>query len=384
MLKRLLLALSALICLGVSGAAAATSIAYSVATDYYGWCADYSAAEAPQCALDGCVKGGGNDCQVVLSCTSGNHAVAFADASATGFGAICGLQQRIGARLGALTVCIGATNSICWLASTFDDNGNERSDAEDREFSLTFYTQMLLNDRGYELGTQDGEMGPESRAAIRRFQSDFALEVTGEPTEDLVYLLIAAQGGMQVFADRMRKAFNNSTISANENTYYGAARVPAVWPSYREELLGRSEDVQRHVIAGILRDNQNPCVTPSSLEAVPPDGSAGVWYVTCPEGEYTVVMTGVNTAVFPGRLSYDAGGETQVADGETPAPADTAAPPPLKDKPDGKEAEVTSAAFGVAFAHSPEDTWAHALISTAWRKPVRSTCARRTAAPTAR
>ncbi len=45
--------------------------------------------------------------------------------------------------------------------------------------------QQLLNRRGYDAGPADGVMGPQTRAAIRTYQVDAGLPVTGEPTADL-------------------------------------------------------------------------------------------------------------------------------------------------------------------------------------------------------
>jgi len=44
--------------------------------------------------------------------------------------------------------------------------------------------QMLLNKRGYKAGRADGKMGPCTRRALRRFQMDHGLTVTGKLDRD--------------------------------------------------------------------------------------------------------------------------------------------------------------------------------------------------------
>jgi len=46
--------------------------------------------------------------------------------------------------------------------------------------------QWILNRLGYLNGASDGVMGPKSTAAIRRYQGDRGLAITGVPTMDLL------------------------------------------------------------------------------------------------------------------------------------------------------------------------------------------------------
>ena len=46
--------------------------------------------------------------------------------------------------------------------------------------------QDELNKRGYDAGPPDGALGPNSRSAIRTYQSDASLPITGEPSESLL------------------------------------------------------------------------------------------------------------------------------------------------------------------------------------------------------
>ena len=46
--------------------------------------------------------------------------------------------------------------------------------------------QQELNRRGYDAGPADGALGPKSQSAIRTYQSDAGMPVTGEPSETLL------------------------------------------------------------------------------------------------------------------------------------------------------------------------------------------------------
>ena len=46
--------------------------------------------------------------------------------------------------------------------------------------------QDELNRRGYDAGPPDGALGPKSRTAIRTYQSDAGIPITGEPSETLL------------------------------------------------------------------------------------------------------------------------------------------------------------------------------------------------------
>jgi membrane-bound lytic murein transglycosylase B len=52
--------------------------------------------------------------------------------------------------------------------------------------------QVALATLGYNVGTPDGVIGPKSRAAIRAFQVDSGLPVSGEPSIALYEKLQAA------------------------------------------------------------------------------------------------------------------------------------------------------------------------------------------------
>jgi hypothetical protein len=52
--------------------------------------------------------------------------------------------------------------------------------------------QNLLKDLGYEVGKSDGIFGPKTSNAIKQFQSDIGIRVTGKPSINLFLLLSAA------------------------------------------------------------------------------------------------------------------------------------------------------------------------------------------------
>lgn len=61
--------------------------------------------------------------------------------------------------------------------------------------SIVAYVQRLLNEAGYNVGTIDGRMGKRTRNAIRRYQSDNALRITGEPDREVLYSLQQPKSG---------------------------------------------------------------------------------------------------------------------------------------------------------------------------------------------
>ena len=64
--------------------------------------------------------------------------------------------------------------------------------------------QDELNRRGYDAGPPDGALGPKSRTAIRTYQSDAGLPITGEPSESLLASLRNQGGPRMARGDRDR------------------------------------------------------------------------------------------------------------------------------------------------------------------------------------
>ena len=54
---------------------------------------------------------------------------------------------------------------------------------------LLYAVQEALTDEGYDPGWPDGVLGPRTREAIRAFEADYSLPVTGMMSPDLVYAL---------------------------------------------------------------------------------------------------------------------------------------------------------------------------------------------------
>ncbi len=73
-----------------------------------------------------------------------------------------------------------------------DDNGTTGGDlasvpiSPDLLFIYTTSVQQALQAKGYRPGIADGRLGPRTRAAIRRYQQDYGLPVTGEVSLALV------------------------------------------------------------------------------------------------------------------------------------------------------------------------------------------------------
>src|SRR5689334_13581322 len=117
--------LAAVLMLGGASARAATSIYYSANDSVFGWCAGYPIDQANSCARGNCVKFGGTQCKVILTCDGGWGAVALADAPLAAVGASCGLGSAFWARTAALTSCAAAAHTLCWSQTIFDANGRE-------------------------------------------------------------------------------------------------------------------------------------------------------------------------------------------------------------------------------------------------------------------
>ena len=62
----------------------------------------------------------------------------------------------------------------------------QTSDVTPMPRSALVEVQWILNRLGYLDGASDGVMGPKSTAAIRRYQGDRGLVITGVPTADLL------------------------------------------------------------------------------------------------------------------------------------------------------------------------------------------------------
>lgn len=91
----------------------------------------------------------------------------------------------------------GALGLALWLstASMAQDNGMPEAP------SPVAAVQELLNNLGYESGPNDGLMGPKTRNAIRAFQKDAGLPVTGKIDSELLASLQSTSGSAQAIDD---------------------------------------------------------------------------------------------------------------------------------------------------------------------------------------
>jgi len=82
-----------------------------------------------------------------------------------------------------------ATNRVAapksWLGTS---SGGSNSAATSTQ-ALVQKAQAMLNNRGFEVGTPDGLMGPKTRNAIREFQSSAGIPVTGKVDQKLLSAL---------------------------------------------------------------------------------------------------------------------------------------------------------------------------------------------------
>jgi peptidoglycan hydrolase-like protein with peptidoglycan-binding domain len=76
------------------------------------------------------------------------------------------------------------------LARLRSSQGNDRQETA----RLVHATQSRLNDLGYNAGPEDGVYGPTTRSAVREFQSDQGLPMTGEASTSLLARIQQATG----------------------------------------------------------------------------------------------------------------------------------------------------------------------------------------------
>ncbi|MGD8766056.1 MAG: peptidoglycan-binding domain-containing protein, partial [Desulfobacteraceae bacterium] len=85
-----------------------------------------------------------------------------------------GLQKTIGMRLRYATICVLVI--IHFVGSILIDT----ADSNDQ---TVYQAQEKLKDLGYDPGRPDGILGKKTKAAIRHFQQDNGLPVTGKIDE---------------------------------------------------------------------------------------------------------------------------------------------------------------------------------------------------------
>lgn len=164
--------------------------------------------------------------------------------------------------------------------------------------------QVALNQLGYPVGTPDGVIGPKSRAAIRAFQTDSSLPMSGEPSlalYDKLQEAIAKRSTQAKLAEPTapavssamiteaqtelrRRGYRISAITGTANTetlaavreYQSDARLP-VTGTISEDLLRQLRTAQADSDA-IYREQVKQvqaALNAAGYNAGPPDGALG-------------------------------------------------------------------------------------------------------------
>lgn len=96
------------------------------------------------------------------------------------------LEAKVAAGLGTITLEMGGRSQVLRVGSL-----NPLSEVGDGGVSGV---QDRLANLGYPPGPTDGELGPMTAAAIRKFQEESGLETNGRIDEALIRALVAAHG----------------------------------------------------------------------------------------------------------------------------------------------------------------------------------------------
>jgi localization factor PodJL len=78
-----------------------------------------------------------------------------------------------------------------WRSVSAGDTASGNTSASSTDTALVYRVQSLLNKLGYDAGVPDGVPGPQTGAAVRRFQTRIGLAVDGEITPKLLARLKA-------------------------------------------------------------------------------------------------------------------------------------------------------------------------------------------------
>jgi len=305
----------------IAASRAATVIFYSEPEQYFGWAAGYNYTRSRREALDGC-DDGGSDCKLVIECDGGWAAIAFSDDFARGVAFSCGFAKAAGARGVALASCIAQSRTLCWTSLTVNNNGNDRSEAENLEFDRTWYAQVILYALDLYSAAADGQLGGKTRAALKAFQERLGLESTGVLDDALLDILVDSAGGRLGVARMARRMVDALPPQEGlEDAFVASATQPNGTASFSAEIATRPDQERRMALATLLSIWGTRCTLPArSAEPVPADGS-GDWRVTCDEGEWTVQFDEKMHVIVPGRTTISDSGS---ASNDKPDPPDGA------------------------------------------------------------
>ena len=98
------------------------------------------------------------------------------------------------------------------MAATAGEQAPQLGEAQIKEL------QRLLQDQGYEVGSLDGTLNPETNEAISKFQAAEGLQATGQP--DLKTLRALAPGSEQQEFFGLSPEFGEMKEEASENKSY--------------------------------------------------------------------------------------------------------------------------------------------------------------------
>ena len=308
-------------------ASAGSAVYYSPSQNGYGWCAGYSNNRAHSCARSYCDEWGGNDCTLAVECNGGWGAVALAQDPISGIGVLCGVTGSTFARYMALANCMVASRTLCWTSTTFDGDGDELSEAANRAFDMAWYAQVMLQLGNYEPGTADGEIGPETRAAIEEFQTDIGRQPTGVLDDELFLRLVDSVGGVQRFVRIVERDVIEKERAEFGDIMYGYSPSPRPALSFTGELMERPAEDRRTALATFLSASGTTCSVPA-LEAEPMDPSSDVWEIDCVEGSYTLMMSDGSWIVVDN--SSESTGPAEPADPQPSVPGPSRQTKPLK------------------------------------------------------
>lgn len=110
-------------------------------------------------------------------------------AAINGYGPAASARDRLVSQLSASQLQTATTLSSRWRNDTASsDSGSSNSAASTPSYVPPYSVrnvQQALKNLGYAVGSIDGEMGPNTRGAIRAYQIDSGLPVSGEPSLSL-------------------------------------------------------------------------------------------------------------------------------------------------------------------------------------------------------
>jgi hypothetical protein len=308
---------------------AATVVYYSAPENAYGWCSGYSLSAGRSCAERYCLQNDGSECQEVATCDDGWGAVAMAGDPYRGFAVACGMGSAFGARAWALSHCTVTANAMCWTDVAFKRNGSTLPSRDNSEFDLIWYSQLLLQIRGYELGDADGEIGQRTRDAIVKFQSDIGVTQTGKLDDDLFTRLLDATGGVGHFVSIIDTDIVTSKKWPDVKGYSHAPK-PAPETTMGAELMAMPEARRLTALATMLASSSSKCSVPAKgAQLLGDDKGSMIWSIDCAEGSYTMILNADGTRMTMG------GSATVKKDGDED---ESSAPPSTsEDEADGDQ-----------------------------------------------